>query len=323
MTIDTVGAESASVTGSQFDPADWLERFRAIGGVCLTDGTGAPAVSWQMLGRTPDDIALAQSIYREIDGDDDRGKALVELLCAERRASSSKDNLAAELPPLADAVLDAYNSGQLRGSEAWQALLTRYNEIEATPSGGMPEDEYDRLVSLGGDLGVALMSMPAPNSAALIWKLDNVVANGNWYAADDLRQTIADYRRMLGNVGADTEIEAAWALRQETLLRHEALPLIDPPEGEIETPEEAACWVIIDQADEVIRSTIARTPRGAAIQLKVALYNCCDIRDDEELFIRGDFAALETKGYLLNRSAPHTIAALRSLEAQALIAGGE
>lgn len=54
-----------------------------------------------------------------------------------------------------------------------------------------------------GDRETALMKMPAPNGAALRWKLDRALhvdfgeATSAW-SEEYVRQTIADYRRLLG-----------------------------------------------------------------------------------------------------------------------------
>jgi nitrogenase subunit NifH len=80
-------------------------------------------------------------------------------------------------------------------SLAWHALLDRYRAVEARAC-----DDAD--CDLAGDLVVQLLAMPAPDSAALQWKLDwFLVDQGGTtasYATGYVAQTVADYRRILG-----------------------------------------------------------------------------------------------------------------------------
>lgn len=63
-------------------------------------------------------------------------------------------------------------------------------------------EEIDRLTDVFSDAQTALMEMPAPNKAALRWKLDKLLDDGDdistaSWSMDYARQTIADYRRIL------------------------------------------------------------------------------------------------------------------------------
>lgn len=70
----------------------------------------------------------------------------------------------------------------------------------------VPRDIGDQMDKLGDELGFAedrLMQMPAPDRAALRWKLDLVFADcggstGGW-DINYLAQMFADYRRLLGD----------------------------------------------------------------------------------------------------------------------------
>ncbi|WP_333837373.1 hypothetical protein [Novosphingobium sp.] len=66
-------------------------------------------------------------------------------------------------------------------------------------------DELEALVETFSDAEIALLDTPAPDRIALQWKLDRILdggINGPWtesYSADYIRQTVADYRRLLGD----------------------------------------------------------------------------------------------------------------------------
>src|SRR3546814_10970475 len=64
----------------------------------------------------------------------------------------------------------------------------------------------------------------------------------------------------------DAAILAAWDRRAAAFAILQALP--DNPRGDGETPERHAQWAIIDAAEAEIRSSVATTARGAAIQLR-------------------------------------------------------
>ena len=77
----------------------------------------------------------------------------------------------------------------------------------------------------------------------------------------------------------DAEIIAAWRTRKAAYSRYNVLPMADGP-GDM-TPEERAEWAIIDKAEAIIRTSVARTPRGVAVQLWVAFQHGLTSRADD------------------------------------------
>lgn len=66
----------------------------------------------------------------------------------------------------------------------------------------LEEHEFDRLSAIAGDAENALIRMPAPDLAALKWKLDKLLSDdGDGYispwSADYLSQTRADIARLM------------------------------------------------------------------------------------------------------------------------------
>lgn len=112
----------------------------------------------------------------------------------------------------------------------------------------------------------------------------------------------------------DDAIRAAWSRRQNAYAAYNAIPASSDPAVSDYTPEEARLWAIIDAAEEVIRSSIATTPRGVSIQLWCALYHSVTGREDDEAVTRGDLAALERLDPSLDWTARLALAALRSLQ---------
>lgn len=106
----------------------------------------------------------------------------------------------------------------------------------------------------------------------------------------------------------------AWQRRIAAFAIYDALPNSDT-DGEPYTPEEAAQWAIIDSAEDVIRSTVAKTPEGVMIQLWTQLSHNVTDRKDEAATRRRDLAYFEAQGEMLDWTERLTIAAIRSLKA--------
>lgn len=112
----------------------------------------------------------------------------------------------------------------------------------------------------------------------------------------------------------DAVIEASFARRQAAYATYNALP---PDSGAVVNgygPGERELWDIIDEAEEVIRSHVATTPRGAMIQLWCAMYHSVSGREDDEAITRGDFGALARLDGTLDWNVRLMLAALRSLQ---------
>ena len=97
----------------------------------------------------------------------------------------------------ARAISDAFNR------DHYDVYIRRQN---ADHSYGIPDNISDRGEALIDEMVNAegvLMDMPAPDRAALRWKLDIVLEPGEEftpsYSANYVAQTIADYRRLLGD----------------------------------------------------------------------------------------------------------------------------
>lgn len=113
----------------------------------------------------------------------------------------------------------------------------------------------------------------------------------------------------------DAVIETAFRRRQAAYAAYNALPVKNEPVVDGYGPGERALWATIDQAEEIIRSTVASTPRGVMLQLWCAMYHTVSGREDDEAVTRGDFAAIDRLDSRLDWNARLTLAALRSLQA--------
>lgn len=88
---------------------------------------------------------------------------------------------------------------------------------------------------------------------------------------------------------ADALLQRAWADRRAAYDRYNALPADDDwDEADGETPAGRAEWAKIDAAELTIRTAIASSPRGTAIQLWTALQHCISDRPDEAAVLRRD-----------------------------------
>jgi hypothetical protein len=106
--------------------------------------------------------------------------------------------------------------------------------------------------------------------------------------------------------GADATIMAAWCTRKAAFQRFNALPFDEPM-----APDEAAEWAIIDAAEETIRSAVATTPAGAAVQLWTHLSHRLTKRADDEAAQKADLAYFADDTHL-DWTERLTLAALRS-----------
>ena len=114
----------------------------------------------------------------------------------------------------------------------------------------------------------------------------------------------------------DADIIAAWRTRKAAFARDNALPMADEA-GDM-PPSERAEWVIIDKAEETIRSSTAKTPRGVAVQLWVAFQHNLTKRADDEAAQSANLAYF-TDDSRFDWTERLAIAALRSLTAQGAV----
>lgn len=110
----------------------------------------------------------------------------------------------------------------------------------------------------------------------------------------------------------DTVLVEAWQRRSEAFAIYNALPCSETDDPY--TPEEAAQWAIIDAAEETIRSAVATTPQGIAIQLWTQLSHNLTKRDEEAAARRRDFAYFDARDDQFDWPDRLVIAALRSLQ---------
>lgn len=107
----------------------------------------------------------------------------------------------------------------------------------------------------------------------------------------------------------DYVIEAAWTRRQGAYAEFLA--------AAEDLSEEQRLWAVVDDAEEVIRSTAARTNRGVLIQLWCALYHstAATSQEQDDAITRGDFDAVDREDAGLDWNARLMLAAMRSLKA--------
>jgi hypothetical protein len=116
---------------------------------------------------------------------------------------------------------------------------------------------------------------------------------------------------------ADGEIRKAWARWRDKHKQLQALPALPALAGELYSAKEQRLWKDIAAAEEAIRSRIATSPHGVAIQLYVALMYQGEGHLHEQALIEGDFDPLDVSDKGLDWGTRMTLAALRSLEAMA------
>ena len=119
----------------------------------------------------------------------------------------------------------------------------------------------------------------------------------------------------IANSDPDAAIFNAWNRRQAASRDYNALPFADYEDCHgAYTPEEQAVLDIIDAAEEEIRSSIAATPQGIALQLWVALHALVTQRDDNRAANEADLEYFEHKGEEADWNVRMIVAAIRSLQ---------
>ncbi|MDZ7895434.1 MAG: hypothetical protein U5M50_11045 [Sphingobium sp.] len=111
----------------------------------------------------------------------------------------------------------------------------------------------------------------------------------------------------------DKAIIAAWGQRAVALDTYSSLPFSETGFGY--TPDEKACWDIIDAAEEMIRGTVAATPQGIVIQLLCAMTHSTAERKADDAATHGDLDALHAMDSDLDWDMRLILAAIRSLKA--------
>lgn len=287
-------ANPAATHSGTFDPAAWLERYTALGGVYVANG----------------ELNLCILVNHQTEEDLSQIRQMIVDLSDEQRA----------------AILAHLQAGGSAAQLDWQGVVAKYEADRdafcAHPYGRTsPDDpgyqalsrEADELTELSEASLRKMIETPAPDRAAFRFKLETAATEyGDAHGV--LSHLIADVDR-LSQTRSDEAILAAWERRRAAYGRYNALPFSDSSEPGDMTPEERAEWDQIDAADEVIREHVATTPEGAAVQLWIALQHSITQRDDEAACLRRDLGWFEAKGEGLDWNVRLVIAALRSLKA--------
>lgn len=152
-------------------------------------------------------------------------------------------------------------------------------------------------------------STPAPGAHSL------PTTRRNLLAASPMAALFATVPTLAFAQAPDAAIEAAWQRRQSAYATYNAQPIDQPgiEPGEVETPEEKRLWAIIDESEEVIRLTVAGTPRGVSNQLWCCLYHSVRGVADDAAITRGDLAVLSANEADFNWNVRLALAAQRSL----------
>ena len=184
--------------------------------------------------------------------------------------------------------------------------------LPSDPGHDKAEQEANELSSASARSLQSLIEAPAPSYGDLRQKLDIVRAE---YAelAEIIAPVIADLDRLSQLcANPDQALLDAWDRRVAAFLRYNALPNSETP-GDVYTPDEKAEWAIIDEAEEVIRSHVATTPAGVAVQLWSCLQHSMHYRWSEAACLARNLGPIEARGQELDWNVRLIIAAIRSL----------
>ena len=164
----------------------------------------------------------------------------------------------------------------------------------------------------------ALVKVPAPNMAAVLFKLHLIeeaeVWNDNQLKVDCMEIIQADFARLAG-AHPDAVIIEAWDTARAARDHYNALPGDEIDPDPIVAGAHRDQWAIIDRCEETIRSTVATTTKGAAIQFWTAIGHQVTSRIDDEAVTRRDLADLTMREEDHDWTVRLALSALRSLEA--------
>ena len=117
------------------------------------------------------------------------------------------------------------------------------------------------------------------------------------------------------NTATQSVIQAAWKRRQTAYATYTALPADNGPVIDGHGLGEKALMDEINAAEEIIRTSVARTPGDVKLQLWCGLYHAFSLAKDHETLTRGDFSTLLIENEDLEWLPLLMLSALRSLEA--------
>jgi hypothetical protein len=112
----------------------------------------------------------------------------------------------------------------------------------------------------------------------------------------------------------DAAILSALVQRRDAYELYNTLPFSDDPREDY-TPEEAACWKIVDDAENLIHKEAATTLKGVEAKLWCALYHTVSGREDDAAVNRADMAVLERLEHTFDWNARLILSAIQSLQA--------
>lgn len=286
---------STMIEPGTFDPAGWLVKYTALGGVYVANGK----LNLCILVNKQSEEELSQIRQMVVDlSEDDKAVILAHLKAIEAGHPINWQAVVAKYEADRDALTNHPYSRMLKGDQG-------HDEAE---------QQADALAAISAKSLAALIEAPSPDLAAMRQKLEIISVEYSYEMAEVITPLISDLDRLTQH-GDDHEIVGAWERRTAAYTRYNSLPLdmLDIP-SEL-TPEEAAVWAVIDEAEALILAATARTLRGVAIQLWTSLRYCVTSAIHEEAVHRNDLAALEADADNLDGQGNWLIAALRSLKA--------
>lgn len=275
-----------------FDPADWLARYTALGGVYVANGK----LNLCILVNDQTEQQLSQIRQMVVDLGEDDKSAILAFLHAGGTPRRLTWQDVVERAENAEAALQIHPFHDARPQDE------NYAEMDASCKAACAENRNAYL---------ALLNFPAPDHAALSYK---VKAVAEVYEVDDEATVplLADVNRLASGASpTDDEILAAWEARRDAYANLNSLPNSD---DHATTPEEASLWASIREAEEAIRSKAASSPAGVAAQLWSGLHTLTPDAWLEDACQSGNLASLIAREHELDWNARMIVAALRSLK---------
>lgn len=278
-----------------FDPADWLARYIALGGVYVANGKLNLCIL--VNNQTEEQLSQIREMVVAL-SEEDKAAILAHLKAAEAGPPMTWEGVVARFQ--ADkAAADAHPCGRASPNDPAYEQMDR---------------EHGALLKAQCSSLAKVLATRAPTHAALLRKLGII---GSEYEIEDgivghLQADVAGLAKQTAS-DADPAILDAWERRRAAYGRYNALPHSEVP-GEGYTPEEQREWGIIDAAEETIRAATAHTPVGVSVQLWVSLQHHLTKREDDEACLNRDIAAFDARDGDMDWTERLIVAALRSLK---------
>lgn len=292
-------SSSVLTQSGTFDPADWLARYTALGGVYVANGK----------------LNLCILVNNQTEDQLSQVRELVVALTDDDKA----------------AILAHINAEKAPRRVTWEDVVARYERAETAlenhPAGSTCFDDPGFEAAMADQASacaesrhayLGLVTFPAPDYAALRYKvrqiagayeLDDEALNPLLRDIERFEDREADASKPAKPTASDNVIAAAWEQRRA------AYSVLSVQKAGAESSlDETKLWGLIKASEDDLQALVATSPSGVASQLWAAMHHVSPELGLNRACESGNLAALEEREGDLDICGRLILAALRSLK---------